>query len=263
MEKQKEYHDVRFAPEVIEEALSAYIALLEERDKPPNSKPSTARLTIDAETWVFDSVDEFIADYPKAHTFWLDYINNGKRLLIHSQIHSWVTVMVSLPTRGDIEKVFRVFERRLLASSIVVEAEPIVVFIGHGRNPQWRDLKDHLQDHHGFKVTHYEIGPRAGLTVKEVLEKMLTESSFALLVLTGEDEDSEGQMHARENVIHEAGLFQGALGFRRAIVLLEQGCKEFSNINGLNQIRFSKSNIREAFGDVVATIRREFSEEDD
>jgi predicted nucleotide-binding protein len=34
-------------------------------------------------------------------------------------------------------------------------------------------------------------------------------------------------------VIHEAGLFQGKLGFARAIVLLEQDCNEFSNIAGL------------------------------
>ena len=29
---------------------------------------------------------------------------------------------------------------------------------------------------------------------------------------------------ARMNVIHEVGLFQGRLGFERAIVLLEEGC---------------------------------------
>ena len=53
------------------------------------------------------------------------------------------------------------------------------------------------------------------------------------------------------------------LGFRRAIVLLEDGCKEFSNINGLNQIPFSKGRIRETYGDVLATIKREFEGDDD
>jgi predicted nucleotide-binding protein len=42
------------------------------------------------------------------------------------------------------------------------------------------------------------------------------------------------------NVVHEAGLFQGRLGFERAIILLEEGCKSFSNIEGLGQIRFPK-----------------------
>jgi len=139
----------------------------------------------------------------------------------------------------------------------MVESKPIKIFIGHGHNDQWRDLKDHLHEKHGFDVVAYEIGPRSGLSVKEVLETMLNESSFAFLILTGDDVDSEGEMHARENVIHEAGLFQGRLGFRRAIILKEDGVKEFSNIYGLNQIRFSKGSIRETFGDVLATIKRE------
>jgi hypothetical protein len=42
------------------------------------------------------------------------------------------------------------------------------------------------------------------------------------------------------------------------IVLLEEGAKKFSNIAGIHQIRFSKGNIRETFGDVLATLRREF-----
>jgi len=133
----------------------------------------------------------------------------------------------------------------------------MTVFIGHGRDPQWRDLKDHLQDQHKIKVTAYEIGPRAGLSVKEVLEKMLRESSFALLVLTGEDLHNDGELHARENVVHELGLFQGQLGFTRAIALLEDGVKEFSNILGLNQLRFPKGKIRHIFGDVIAAIANE------
>jgi predicted nucleotide-binding protein len=76
--------------------------------------------------------------------------------------------------------------------------------------------------------------------------------------MTGEDAMDDGSIRARSNVIHEAGLFQGRLGFARAIILLEEGTEEFSNIHGIEQIRFSKDRIRETFGDVVATIRREF-----
>jgi len=64
-------------------------------------------------------------------------------------------------------------------------------------------------------------------------------------------------MHARENVIHEAGLFQGRLGWRRAIVLLEDECEEFSNIVGLGQIRFSKGNIASCFEEVRRVLERE------
>ena len=76
--------------------------------------------------------------------------------------------------------------------------------------------------------------------------------------MTGEDETADGRILARQNVVHEAGLFQGTLGFNKAIVLLEQGTEEFSNIGGIQQIRFSKGNIKEAFGDVLAVLRCEF-----
>jgi predicted nucleotide-binding protein len=89
---------------------------------------------------------------------------------------------------------------------------------------------------------------------------MLHRSTLALLVLTAEDEHKDGTKHARENVIHELGLFQGKLGFSRAIILLEDGASEFSNIHGIHQIRFSSKNIREAFGDVLATLKRDFEE---
>ena len=49
------------------------------------------------------------------------------------------------------------------------------------------------------------------------------------------------------NVVHETGLFQGRLGFNKAIVLMEDGCDEFSNIHGLTQIRVTKGKISAAF----------------
>ena len=59
------------------------------------------------------------------------------------------------------------------------------------------------------------------------------------------------------NVVHEAGLFQERLGFTKAIVLLEEGCEEFSNIQGLGQIRFPKGNIAAAFEEIRRVLERE------
>jgi predicted nucleotide-binding protein len=55
------------------------------------------------------------------------------------------------------------------------------------------------------------------------------------------------------------GLFQGRLGFTKAIVLLEEGTEEFSNIHGVQQIRFPRGGIRQTFGDVLGVLRREFT----
>jgi len=97
--------------------------------------------------------------------------------------------------------------------------------------------------------------------IRDILEEMLTRSSFAILVMTGEDETSDGNFRARQNVIHEAGLFQGRLGFNKAIVLLEEDTEEFSNIHGIEQIRFKKENIKETFGEILAVLKREFTKE--
>jgi len=71
------------------------------------------------------------------------------------------------------------------------------------------------------------------------------------------DEMADGALQARMNVVHEAGLFQGRLGFTRAIVLLEEGCQEFSNIQGLGQIRFPGGNISAVFEEVRRVLERE------
>lgn len=89
------------------------------------------------------------------------------------------------------------------------------------------------------------------------LSEMLDSAAIAFLVFTAEDEIADGSWQARMNVIHEAGLFQGRLGFDRAIVMLEDGCEEFSNTHGLGQIRFPKGNIRAAFHDVELVLERE------
>ena len=94
--------------------------------------------------------------------------------------------------------------------------------------------------------------------MRDILDSMSEDSSMALLVLTGEDKTQEGLMRARQNVIHECGLFQGRLGFDRAILLVEKGVELASNFDGIQQLRFNKGRIQEVFGDVIATIRREF-----
>ena len=114
----------------------------------------------------------------------------------------------------------------------------------------WRELKDFVSETLELEWDEFNREPTAGLSTMERLHAMLDGAGFALLVMTAEDEHADGSRHARENVIHEAGLFQGRLGSRKAIVLLEEGCAEFSNIVGLTQIRFPPGNIRASFQDV-------------
>jgi predicted nucleotide-binding protein len=255
MEKTKQFDDVKFDSRTISAAVKASEFMA-------SSKLTYIRLAVRTsknEQWQFNTVEEFLASADRGSATIQLSADKGISLYV-TQSGDGSYVSVGAPTREQIEAIFSIFENnveRCRLPESEQEAEETKVFIGHGRDPQWRDLKDHLHEKHEYSVEAYEIGSRAGHTIRDILEEMLEESSFALLVMTGEDETKEGKLLARQNVVHEAGLFQGRLGFSRAIILLEDGTEEFSNIAGLQQIRFSKGNIKESFGDVLAVLKRE------
>jgi predicted nucleotide-binding protein len=148
-------------------------------------------------------------------------------------------------------------KRRIEREEREMERQGKKIFIGHGRSHIWKDLKDFLQDRLNLEWDEFSREPVPGLTTKERLNTMLNEARFAFLIMTAEDEHSDKTKHARENVIHEAGLFQGRLGFEKAIILLEEECAEFSNIQGIQQIRFPPGNIRAVFEEIRRVLERE------
>lgn len=264
MKNIRTYHFTFFSAQI----LSAGVAQLEKIDPKKKVEHPHWRLSTKKgnSEWHYDNVEEFFADYRKQpHS-----VHFTCRLRSDVELHIMVMneqtfVEVTAPDRAKIESVFSVFENALESSRLPKPPPPPppapvkpVIFIGHGRSLLWRDLKDHLHEKHGHQVEAYETGARAGHTIRDILSELVRVSSFALLVLTAEDEHADGTMHARENVIHEAGLFQGRLKYWRAIVLLEEGATEFSNIAGVQQIWFAKGNIKETYGEVLATLRREF-----
>ena len=131
------------------------------------------------------------------------------------------------------------------------------VFIGHGRSKEWKDLKDFIHERMRLPWDEFNRVPVAGIPNTVRLSTMLDSAAIAFLVMTAEDEQADGRMQGRMNVVHEAGLFQGKLGFSRAIIMLEEGCEEFSNIEGLGQLQFPKNNIKSAFHDVQLVLERE------
>lgn len=211
----------------------------------------------DGGEWGFDSLDDFLADVnPDQSDLFMSCDGNRRvRLLHYGGIFGW-------QIDGAEKKHIVAFEAdadRIVKDHWIASPPPppkkTVVFVGHGRALDWRDLKDHLSDKHGIEVEAYETGSRAGHAIRDVLKDMMEKSSLAILVHTPEDELADGTFSSRPNVIHETGLFQGKLGFSRAIILLKEGTKEFSNLAGIQQVRYS--DIRQTFGEVLAWIRRE------
>jgi hypothetical protein len=161
---------------------------------------------------------------------------------------------------GDLERSAREAASHLKRTEMRAKKSELIgtnIFLGHGRSPLWRELKDFIDSRLGLPVDEFNSVPVAGVTTTARLSELLDAAAFSFLIMTAEDEDADGSLHARENVIHEVGLFQGRLGFTKAIVLLEEGCTEFSNIHGLGQIRFPKQNVKAVFEDVRAVLERE------
>jgi predicted nucleotide-binding protein len=252
MEKSKIYKHSFFNADLIKQSFK-------ENFKEKASRESF-RLRRDEESWEFDNESEFFAEYRKKHdSSSIRKSNSELSISIAYNKGMETTITVQAKDREKIESIFELFEQNFEKSKTSdVKQKIFTIFIGHGRSSQWRELKDHLSDKHGYKIEAYETGARAGHTIRDILEEMSMKSSFAILVLTGEDKDGDGKLHPRPNVIHETGLFQGKLGFSKAIVLLEEGTEEFSNLYGIQQIRYSKNNIKEVFGEILATIKREF-----
>jgi len=270
MERSKNYPRVSF------DAAALRTLVDEFRSIQPDGKLKPATMTIyqERETWKYDDFEEFLSELRPTRTSSYQVFAPGSEsslYVISRPVNSLSTseVTISHKERTFVSRIANVADEQANRCYVVEPPKkPEVIppkpkpriFIGHGGSAQWRDLKDHLQELHKHEVIAYETGERAGHTIRDVIEDMLDHASFAVLVMTGEDEQPDGTFRARQNVVHELGLFQGRLGFTKAVVLLEEGTQEFSNIAGVQQIRFPKTAIRQTFGDVLAVLKREFGD---
>lgn len=260
MKLTKSYLRTTFSPAAIHSALVKHFGT---DDLDTNFRGILIVSLPDGGKWDHDRYSDWVADYRVSSkaTLIRRLATDGEEEVQVSMYGNHTEVTVSSRDRSKILATFHVFDDAFPGSQRPLppptpQPKPRV-FIGHGRSTQWRDLKDHLQDKHGIEVIAYETGSRSGHTIRDVLESMLDSSSLAFLLMTAEDETADGTRRARQNVVHEVGLFQGRLGFAQAIVLLEDGCEEFSNISGIDQIRYGANRIAETYGHVLAAIKRE------
>lgn len=189
-------------------------------------------------------------------------MQGGRQAPLHLQVQAWCLELYSAGNQiAELGRIAR-HAAQFLRTKYKMQGQTVAktdgkIFIGHGRSNDWHALKDFIRDRLGLDYDEFNRESPAGQSVKERLLDMLESNCFAFLVMTAEDEHADGTLHARENVIHEAGLFQGRYGFERAIMLLEEGCKEFSNIHGIVQIRFPKGKLKASFEEIRQVLERE------
>jgi len=261
--KIKRYPDTRFNANTIKDAERSWLSGPE-----VELRTQIRHIQEGREMWELDNNDQFFARYRRTFNH-CTYFMSGRKNDAYVSFDVTVegrstTVGVELENEERVENTFEIFERDLLSAALPVVSRAEVkskVFIGHGRDEQWILLSNHLRDLHGIEIEAYEIGSRTGHTIRDILASMLSKSAFAVLVMTGDDETTEGGIRARQNVIHEVGLFQGKLGFERVALVAERGLELPTNLDGIQRILFERGNIPEAYGYVVAVLRRESLQE--
>lgn len=152
-----------------------------------------------------------------------------------------------------------VFEIRassgLMTAMPEAKAQPRKVFISHGRAEDWRAVQAYIEKDIGLLTMELAQEPSGGATVIEKLESGAGRCDSAVIVMTGDDADSEGQARARENVLHEIGYFHGRYGRSRVILLHEVGVSVPSNLSGIVYVGFPKGLVSAAEGALARELR--------
>lgn len=126
------------------------------------------------------------------------------------------------------------------------------IFIGHWRSKIYLEVLEFLRARLKLPNEHihyFEIGQLETPEVMPLLRKFLSVCGHAIIVASGED-GCGSEVRARQNVVHEAGLFQGALGEGTVTVLLQEGVTWISNDQGKVFLNFKDDHIASTFNDL-------------
>jgi len=131
------------------------------------------------------------------------------------------------------------------------------IFIGHSRSELWRELKEFIEDELNIKTITYESEPKASDSLTSISEKQLNSATFSILILTIEGKTKDDKNRALLNVIYETGLFQGKLGFKKVLILYQEGIEDLTNFPGMQYIKFVDKNIEQTFDEISQILKRE------
>lgn len=261
MLKRRNYRLVKYPPDVIKQAYDRFIDFTPNHAKTVHThifeihRPNEELSKVDSDEVFYSIYEEENINYAllrNQHRDGFSEVAFQLRFSMEPTLQNEISI--ALPNEKEIDLVFDVFEKNFTKF-----VKQINVFIGHGNNDQWRILKEYIDRFKDvIRVETYESENRVGYHISEVVEVMANKADLALLVHTGENKDIQRNFHARGNVIHETGFLQSKIGCAKSIILLEDGCSEFSNIAGTQQLRFPKDNIRKIFPQILSTINREF-----
>jgi predicted nucleotide-binding protein len=127
------------------------------------------------------------------------------------------------------------------------------VFIGHGGESVALDKLCRFLKALEVEALVVEEQPSKAKALDDKVEHYMAEADCAIILATGDDE-IEGKLHPRQNVIHEIGLAQKTFP-DKIIYLLEEGTEFPSNIKPKVWESFTQESMDEAFIAVARELR--------
>jgi len=133
-----------------------------------------------------------------------------------------------------------------------------VVFIIHGHDEtNVLRLERLVEKKWALKAKVLSNEPYGGRTTIEKFEDEAQDAQFAFALLTPDDFVQVGNgpyYQARPNVLLELGWFYGRLGRANVCILLREGTKLPSDLDGIGRVQF-KSNVEERLGEIEKELK--------
>lgn len=129
----------------------------------------------------------------------------------------------------------------------MTEDDVPLIFISHGQSHLWKDVARFIDKELEYETLILQEQPNRGRTIIEKLEEEIENCDFAIIIMTAEDEQSDGKMRTRQNIVHEIGFCQGHLSRENVLVLKQRGVEGFTNISGIVYEEFVDDSIKSTF----------------
>jgi hypothetical protein len=189
---------------------------------------------------------DFYGDIPDSEIPESMGVSSGGKLYEHHKIQ---------PLIQNLEYILELSTNARIGEKIEKRERVNRVFISHGRSLEWVKIQTYLEKDIGIPTLELAQEPNLGRTVLQKLQEEAQKCSVAVIVMTGDDMTDEGEVRARENVLHEIGFFQGLYGLQNVVLLHEQGVNIPSNIHGLVYIGFPKDTAEASLGALTREMK--------
>jgi hypothetical protein len=146
-----------------------------------------------------------------------------------------------------------------VAVASIVSEPKRTVFITHGRSRLWLEVQPYIERDVGLKTIELAQQPNLGRHLLIKLDEESRKCDSAVIVMTGDDLTADGDVIARQNVMHEIGFFQARLGLSRVCLLHEEGVGIPSNLHGLVYVAFPKDRISAGFAELHRELKAMYS----